>query len=111
VTFSRQRRRTLIFMTALAVTFALVASLGIGYHLGRRSGSASPARKRTWKQRTSRVALGKRAIGLVVLVTVRRIQQNMPGQLGVPAATGWGLKFVEPLQLLRSRPPRRRYRY
>jgi hypothetical protein len=39
VTFPRLRRRTLIFMTALAVISALVAALRIGYHFGRRAGS------------------------------------------------------------------------
>ena len=94
-------------MTALAVISALVTALCIGYHFGRRAGRTPP----TWKRRTSRVALGKRAISLVLLLTARRIQRNIPAQLGLPATIGvWGLKFLEPLQLLRSGPPRRRFR-
>jgi hypothetical protein len=94
-------------MTALAVIAALMTALCIGYHFGRRAGSTPP----TWKQRTSRVGLGKRAIGLVLLMTARRIQRSIPAQLGLPAVVGvWGLKFVEPLQLRRSPPPRRRFR-
>jgi hypothetical protein len=59
-------------MTALAVTSALVTALCIGYHLGRRAGS-TPS---TWKKRTSRVALGRLAINLLVLVTARRIRRS-----------------------------------
>ena len=88
-------------MTALAVISALVTTLCccyfLGYHFGRRAGSTRPS----WKQRTSRAALGKRAIGLVVLITARRIQRSFPAHRAVPAVVGgWGLRFVE----------RRRYR-
>ena len=82
-------------MTALAVISALVTSLCIGYHFGRRAGSTPP----TWKQRTSRVALGRRAISLVVLMTARRVQRSFPAQ-----------RTFDPLLLLRSAPPRRRFR-
>jgi hypothetical protein len=98
-------------MTALAVIFALVASLGIGYQCGRHAGSASPLRRPTWKQRTSRVALGKRAIGLVLLVSARRVQRSFPAPRAIPAGLGvWGLRLVEP-QWRRSRASRRRFRY
>ena len=59
-------------MTALAVISALVIALCVGYHLGRRAGS-TPS---TWKKRTSRVALGRLAISLLMLVTVRRIRRS-----------------------------------
>jgi hypothetical protein len=100
-------------MTALAVISALVTTLCIGYHLGRRAGSTRPFWKprTSWKQRTSRAALGKRAIGLVLLITARRLRRSFPAQLPLAAAVGgWGLKFVEPLQLLRNGAPRRRLR-
>jgi hypothetical protein len=80
-------------MTALAVVSALVTSLCIGYHFGRRARSTPP----TWKQRTSRVALGKRAISLGVLMTARRIQRSFPAR-----------RTLEPLLVFRSAPQRRR---
>jgi hypothetical protein len=99
VTFPRLRRRTLIFMTALAVISALVTALCIGYHFGRRAGS-TPS---TWRKRTSRVALSKLAVSLLVLMTVRRIRQSFLAERVLPDAGGvWGMKFVEPLQLLRG---------
>lgn len=78
-------------MTALAVVAALVTSLFIGYQFGRRAGSAPPS----WKQRTSRVALGKRAVCLVVLITARRIQRQLPAR-----------RTLERMILLRSAPQR-----
>jgi len=82
-------------MTALAVIAALVTSLCIGYHFGRRAGSTPP----TWRQRTSRVALGKRAISLALLMTARRMQRSVPAP-----------RTLVPLLLLRGAPPRRRFR-
>ena len=72
MTLLRQRASTLIFMTALAVISALVMALCIGYYFGRSAGS-TPA---SWKRRTSRVALGRLAISLLMLVTVRRIRRS-----------------------------------
>jgi hypothetical protein len=72
VTLLRQQASTLIFMTALAVISALVMALCIGYYFGRSAGS-TPA---SWKRRTSRVALGRLAISLLMLVTVRRIRRS-----------------------------------
>jgi hypothetical protein len=63
-------------MTALAVISALVAALCVGYHLGRRAGSTGS----TWKKRTSRVALGRLAINLLVLMTARRVRQSFPAR-------------------------------
>jgi hypothetical protein len=59
-------------MTALAVIAALVTVLCIGDRFGRRAGS-TPS---TWRKRTSQVALGRLAIRLVMLMTVRRIRQS-----------------------------------
>jgi uncharacterized protein (DUF2236 family) len=95
-------------MTALTVISALVTALCLGYHLGRHACSTPP----TWRQRTSRAALGKRAVSLVLLMTARRIQRNLAAQLGRRATVGfWAQKVIEPLQLPRSGPPRRRFRW
>ncbi|OBH27416.1 hypothetical protein A5692_24665 [Mycobacterium sp. E342] len=55
-------------MTVLAGIAALAMATCLGYYLGRRAGSAPP----TWKRRTSRVAIGRTAISLLVLLTARR---------------------------------------
>jgi hypothetical protein len=70
-------------MTALALISALGTSVCLGYYLGRRAGS----KPSTWKRRTSRIALGRLAINLLVLVTARRIL---------------ALRIIEPLGLLRG---------
>jgi hypothetical protein len=70
-------------MTALALISALGTALCVGYYFGRRSGS----RPTTWKRRTSRIALGRLAINLLVLVAARRVL---------------ALRIVEPLGLLRG---------
>jgi hypothetical protein len=86
-------------MTALAGISALVMALCIGYHFGRRAGS-TPS---TWRKRTSRVALSKLAISLLVLMTARRIRQSFPAERVLPdVGIVWGTKIVEPLQLLRA---------
>ena len=85
-------------MTALAVISALVTALCIGYHFGRRA-SSTPS---TWKKRTSRVALGRLAINLLVLMTARRVRQSFLARRVFPDAVGsWGLSLTEPLELLR----------
>lgn len=85
-------------MTAFAVTCALVAALGIGYHFGRRADSTSP----TWKKRTSRLALGRLAISLLMLMTARRIRLRIQAGRVFPGPVGaWGLRLVVPLELLR----------
>src|SRR6516225_4815959 len=89
VTLPRQRRRTLIFMTALSLISAVGTALCLGYYLGRRAGS----KPSTWKKRTSRIALGRLAINLLVLMTARRIRQSFHGG---------GSRFAEPLGLLRD---------
>ncbi|MGD1281730.1 hypothetical protein ACKUUI_03955 [Mycobacterium seoulense] len=73
-------------MTVVAGIAALAMATCVGYYLGRRAGSVTP----TWKRRTSRVALGRMAISLLVLLTARR------------AMTLWGPRCVAPLGLLRG---------
>ncbi|OBG73334.1 hypothetical protein [Mycobacterium sp. E3305] len=73
-------------MTMLAAVAALAMAMGVGYYFGRRVEPARPS----WKRRTSRVALGRLAISLLVLLTARR------------AMTMWGPRFVAPLGLLRG---------
>ncbi|WP_068275048.1 MULTISPECIES: hypothetical protein [unclassified Mycobacterium] len=70
-------------MAALAVISALGTALCLGYYLGRRAGP----RPSTWRRRTSRVALGRLAFNLVVLMAARRVL---------------ALRVVEPLGLLRG---------
>jgi hypothetical protein len=97
VTLLRQRTSTLIFMTALAVISALVMALCIGYHFGRSSGS-KPA---SWKKRTSRVALGRLAISLLMLMTARRIRRSLLAKSLLRDVIGvWAVKIAEPFQLL-----------
>ncbi|MCV7096077.1 hypothetical protein [Mycobacterium kubicae] len=78
-------------MTAVAVFLALVAALGTGYHAGRRAASTP----RSWKRRTSRMALGRQALTLVGLVAARRclqtLQRKPPGLLrGVAVRNRFG---------------------
>lgn len=82
-------------MTGLVVISALVTALCIGYYFGRRAGS-TPA---TWKKRTSRVALGRLAVNLLVLMTARRIRQSFLAPRVFSDAAGiWGTRFVKPLE-------------
>jgi hypothetical protein len=99
VTLLRQRPSTLIFMTALAVTSALVMALCIGYHFGRSAGSTPPS----WKKRTTRVALGRLAISLLMLMTVRRIRRRFLAKSLLRDAIGvWAGQIAAPFQLLRG---------
>ena len=86
-------------MAALAMICALVTALCIGYCLGRRAGS-TPL---TWKRRTSRIALGRRAIDLLVLLTARRIRRGFAAERGLPdPLTVLPLRFIAPVALLRG---------
>ena len=86
-------------MTALALISAFGTAMCIGYHLGRRAGS----KPSTWKKRTSRVALGRLAISLLVLMTARRIRRSFQlGRVFSDVGGIWGLRFIEPLGLLRG---------
>jgi hypothetical protein len=86
----------LITMMMVAM-FAVVAMLAmsVGYHCGRRVGAAPP----TWKQRTSRIALGRRAVDLVVLIAARRVRRRFRHE---PVFEPFGLRIVAPLDLLRG---------
>jgi hypothetical protein len=60
-------------VTVLAGIAALAMAAAVGYYLGRRAGSAPT----TWKRRTSRIALGRLTIRLLVLLTVRRMRYRV----------------------------------
>jgi hypothetical protein len=85
-------------MTVVAGIAALAMATCVGYYYGRRAG----ARPLAWQKRTSRMALGRLAISLLVLLTARHIRYRfragrmVPGQAGV-----WALRIVAPLELLR----------
>ncbi len=86
-------------MTVLAGIAALAIAAVVGYCFGRRVGS-TPS---TWKKRTSRIALGRVAIGLLVLLTARRIRHRFRAEPMLPDAVHlWGLKIIAPLELLRG---------
>jgi hypothetical protein len=86
-------------MTALAVISALATAMCIGYYFGRRARS-TPS---TWKNRTSRMALGRLAISLLMLLTARRIRQSFHAGRVLPGAVGvWGPRFIAPLEVLRG---------
>jgi hypothetical protein len=86
-------------MTMLAGIAALAMATCVGYYLGRRVG----ARPSTWQRRTSRIALGRLAISLLVLLTARRIRYSFRAGRMVPgAADVWVLRIVAPLELLRG---------
>lgn len=70
-------------MTAIWVICTLATALSVGYHFGRRASSATP----TWKERTRRVALCRRAISLIGLILASRIQRL--AQRKLPGSRGW----------------------
>jgi hypothetical protein len=67
----------------------------VGYYFGRRTGSMPSS----WRKRTSRIALGRRAANLLVLVAVRRIRQRLRPE---PMVELFGLRILAPLDLLRG---------
>jgi hypothetical protein len=86
-------------MTVLAGIAALAMATWVGYYFGRRVGSTRP----TWKKRTSRVALGRLAISLLVLLTARRIRQSFRAEsMFTHAVQLWGLRLIAPVELLRG---------
>jgi hypothetical protein len=85
-------------MAVFAVICALTTTTWFGYYVGRRAGSS----RQTWQQRTTRIALGRLVISLLVLVTVRRIRQSFQAErLLRDAVSISGLRTVAPLALLR----------
>jgi hypothetical protein len=86
-------------MTVFAGIVALAMTTCVGYYFGRRVGS-TPS---TWRKRTSRIALGRLAIGLLVLLTARRIRQRFRAEHMLPdAVQQWGLRLIASLELLRG---------
>ncbi|MCV7076497.1 hypothetical protein [Mycobacterium szulgai] len=77
-------------MAALAVMAAMVTALCVGYYAGRRAGSPASTRKR----RSRRVALGRFAVSVIVVMVSRRIRRQ--------------LKIVEPSLFQRVRRRQRR---
>jgi hypothetical protein len=64
-------------VTVLAGVAALLMAAGMGYYMGRRQTVAPP----TWKRRTSRIALGRLTIDLLVALTARRIRRSPTAML------------------------------
>jgi hypothetical protein len=86
-------------MTVLAGIAALAMAVCVGYYFGRRAG-LTPS---TWKKRTSRIALGRLAFILLVLMTARRIRQRFRVERMFPVAVNvWRLRLIAPLELLRG---------
>lgn len=71
-------------MTVLILGCALGMALCIGYQWGRRAAG----RPMTWKQRTSRVAVGRLAVQLAALVVARRVQRMVVVRGALPVV-GW----------------------
>lgn len=71
-------------MTVLIVGCALGMALCIGYQWGRRTAG----RPMTWKQRTSRIAVGRLVVQLAGLVMARRIHRIIVVRGALPAI-GW----------------------
>ncbi len=86
-------------MMVLAGIAALATATFVGYYVGRRPGST----RSTWKKRTSRLALGRLAINLLVLLTARRIRQSLrPKPMFAGAVQRWVLRLIAPVELLRG---------
>ncbi|MEE6176046.1 hypothetical protein [Mycobacterium sp. 050134] len=79
----------------LAGIAALVLATCAGYYFGKRSASAPS----TWNRRTSRVAVGRAVVTLLMLLAARRVRRNLRSE---PALRFWGPKVVAPLGLLRG---------
>jgi hypothetical protein len=83
----------------LAGIAALAMATCGGYYLGRRVSSTQS----TWRKRTSRTALGRRAISLLVLVTARRIDRRLRAKpMFAEAGRLWGLRRIAPVDFLRG---------
>jgi hypothetical protein len=81
-----------------AIAALTTAACG-GYYLGRRAVS-TPS---TWRKRTSRTALGGRAISLLMLVTARRIRRSMRAKPAFGAAVHrWEPRLIAAIELLRG---------
>jgi len=85
----------LITMMVLAALAALALAMSAGYYCGRRASSPPP----TWRKRTSRVALGKRTVNLLVLVAARRFRRRLRA---APMVELIGPRMLASLGLLRG---------
>ena len=86
-------------MTVLVAICALAAATCVGYYVGRRATSTPP----TWRKRTSRIALGRLAAGLLVLMVMRRIRRRLAFQRVFSDAIGIRRpRDAAPLGLLRG---------
>jgi len=86
-------------MAVVAVICALATATWVGYHVGRRAGRAPSS----LRQRTSRVALCRLAVSLLVLITARRIRQSFRAERALPDVVGiWRLRTIGPVDLLRA---------
>jgi hypothetical protein len=86
-------------MVVLAAICVLATAASIGYYVGRRASS----RPSTWRKRTSRIALGRLAVSLLVLMTARRILHSFQAERTLFAVLGaLGPRAIGPLQLLRG---------
>lgn len=84
-------------MTVLAAIAALAAASCLGYYCGRRVGST----RSTWKKRTSRIALGRLVISLLVVLSARRIRHSFrPERVFTDALQRSGLRLIAPVGLL-----------
>ncbi|WP_425005130.1 hypothetical protein [Mycolicibacterium sp. S3B2] len=64
-------------MSAVGIVVLLVAALGVGYLVGRRSNPRVP----TWQQRTSRTVLGRQALVLALLMAVSQVERSTQRRL------------------------------
>lgn len=86
-------------MTVFAVIAALAITTCLGYYTGRRAASTPPS----WRKRTSRIALSKQAINLLVMITARRIRQRVRAERIVSdIAARYGMRIVAPPHLRRG---------
>lgn len=86
-------------MAVFAMICALATATWAGYYVGRRASSPRPS----WRKRTSRIALGRLVISLLVLMTARRVRQRFVAErLLRDAVSMSGLKTVAPLDVLRQ---------
>ncbi|MGA8543652.1 MAG: hypothetical protein WB785_00130 [Mycobacterium sp.] len=86
-------------MTLLAAIAALAAATCLGYYCGRRVGST----RSTWKKRTSRLALGRLMISLLVVLSARQIRRRFRAErVFTDALQRSGLRVIAPVELLRG---------
>lgn len=86
-------------MTVLALIAAISMAAAAGYYLGRRAGSAPRSRRMS----TSRIAVGKLAVNLLVLLAARRVRRTFrPEPMLFDALPLWRLRRIAPVDLLRG---------